>query len=165
MKNKIIAFSLLFSALVCHAQTFSAGDFSVVGSPMPPLLLIKNDKKLVSDKQFKKDANLFVMLFSPICAHCEDETFMLEKNIGLFKKSKLVLVAGKLYREYFNNFILITHAKDYPMITMGVDSLDFFKKTMLYDALPQMNIYDHDRKLIKTFNGNIDIDSLKPYIE
>jgi thiol-disulfide isomerase/thioredoxin len=164
MKHKIVVFALLLVTMVCNAQTFSSGDYSVIGSPMPPLLL-KTKGKLVTDKQFKKDANLFVMLFSPICTHCEDETKMLENNIGLFKKSKIVLVAGKLYQEYFNNFLLLTHAKDYPMLTIGVDSNDFFKKTMLYDQLPQMNIYDHNRKLIKTFTGDIQIDSLKPYIE
>ncbi len=152
-------------------------DYNAIGAPMPPFIAIMQETvaqpdantrynyTLLTDKQVKNKANLFVMLFSPVCEHCEDQSMLIEKNFDLFKKSKIVLMCGKQYRQYLNNFLLITHKKDYPQMNVGVDSTDFMKKTMLYTQLPQINIYDHDRKLLKIYSGGVPIDSLKQYIE
>ena len=148
-------------------------DFTEIGSPLPPFMATTLDPvpgkpgrtKVITDKDVKNDANLFVMIFNPVCEHCEDETFMIEKNIGLFKKSKIVLICNKMQRQYLNNFLLITHNKDYPMIKIGVDSTDYIKKTLTYDQIPQINIYDHNRKLLRVFSGGAPVDSFARYIE
>ena len=152
-------------------------EFTKTGSAMPPFLVIKQDvmpsgspttnltTHLLSDKDVRNNANLFVMLFSPVCDHCENQAIMLGENLKLFKKSKIVLMCGKPYRQYLNNYLLITHNKEHPAINVGVDSTDFIQKTLFIDQMPQMNIYDHNRKLLKIFSGQVTIDSLKQYIE
>lgn len=170
-------------------------DYKVPGTTMPSFLLIvpgdsswKNEakgsskkdvkaiakdgegrqqtvEKHMTSKEFDNGANLFVMLFNPTCSHCEEETNMLEKNIGLFKKSKLVLMANKVMKPYMADFIKSNHTNEYAPIYVGTDSLGFIDQVFLYQALPQINIYDSDRKLLKIFSGEVSIDSLAKYIQ
>ena len=122
-------------------------------------------QQFVTNKDLDNGANLLVMLFNPTCSHCEDETRLLEKNMDLFKNTKLVLMASPTAWDYMPNFFRTYNIATYPSIILGIDSGDFVSKVYLYSALPQINIYDAQRKLIKTFAGEVSIDSLKQYIQ
>jgi hypothetical protein len=132
---------------------------------MPPLRVVYPNKAEYTDEGLKNNANLFVMMFHPTCEHCEEMGINLAKNIDLFKKSNILLIAGSAMAPYLEFYENGTKVNKYPKIKMGVDSSDFLNKTYLYEMLPQINIYDADRKLIKIFNGITTIDSLKPYIQ
>ena len=190
LRNIIIAI-ILFTGLTSFAQQAKKGpgktaiaatpqvDYHAKGAPMPEILLITFDsirtkglfrkKKmiplLISGKELENNANIFVMLFNPTCGHCEDQTDLFEKNMALFKKTKLVLMANKIMQPYLPDFIRNHHVKEYPKITIGMDSLDFINRTTLYSSLPQINIYSPDRKLIRTFCGDVSIDTLRQYIQ
>jgi protein-disulfide isomerase len=128
--------------------------------------LVQNkDKKRISNEDVQSDANLLVMMFNPLCSHCEDMTQLFEKNIALFDKSKLVMLSTMQMRDYLPNFVRSFRTAEYPSIIIGSDSSDFMEKTFLYQALPQINIYNADRKLIRSFTGDTEIDSLKQYIQ
>ena len=122
-------------------------------------------QEYVTNKDLDNNANLFVMMFNPTCSHCERVTETLTKNIALFKKSKIVLMANKVMKPYLPDFIKSFHIDNYPQIYTGTDSAGFVDKVFLYTALPQMNIYNGQRKLLKTYTGEVAIDSLKKYIE
>ncbi len=127
-----------------------------------------DDSKLeyLTGNDVKNDANLLVMIFNPSCSHCEDETAIIQKNISFFNKSQLVMVAKPVNAVPLSDFYLRRRLGEFqPPIHIGTDSSDFIGKTFVFGMLPQINIYDHDRKLVKTFNGEIAIDSLKQYIE
>ncbi len=123
------------------------------------------EMKYISSKQLDNGYNLFVMMFNPTCSHCEDETQLLEKNMDLFKNTNVVLLANKVMKPYLPNFTKTFKIDDYPKMHIGADSLGFIDKVFLYQALPQINIYSGDRKLLKTFTGEVSIDSLKQYIQ
>jgi hypothetical protein len=121
--------------------------------------------KYITNKDVAYNANLFTMIFNPTCAHCEDMVELLEKNSQYFHKTKVLLFASPVTR---SNMELITngyHTDQYTQLIVGTDSLDFIKKIFLYNGLPQINIYNKKRKLIKTFTGDLTIDSLKQYIQ
>lgn len=120
---------------------------------------------VLTNKDLDNDANLFLMVFNPTCSHCQDETIMIENNFSLFKKSRLVLLATPVTQPYIGDFLVLTHLREHPEITVGVDSAGYMDKVFLYQMLPQINIYDHERKLLKTYTGEVVIDSLKQYIE
>ena len=122
-------------------------------------------KQYLTNEDLDNDANLLVMLFNPNCSHCQDETEMLEKNIFYFNKTTLVMVASPLTTLYLPNFVQSYHLADYPSICLGIDSSNFLNKVFLYKALPQINVYDKHRKLVKIFTGDVAIDSLKGYIQ
>jgi len=140
-------------------------DYKSVGSSMPPFRMVTMKGKSVTGKDLQNDANLFVMIFNPFCEHCGDQAELFKQDAALFKQSKLVLITASTMMpnlEYFEN----THpTAAYTAIITGVDSSGFIDKTFLYNNLPQINIYDKDRKLLRVFTGDVPMDSLKAYIE
>jgi len=75
------------------------------------------------------------------------------------------MVADQLTRPYLPLFVKSFHIAEYPSIYIGFDVSNFIKELFLYQPLPQVNIYSADRKLLRTFTGEIVIDSLKRYIQ
>jgi hypothetical protein len=169
-------------------------DYKQTGAPMPPLKYMayndttatakaaralrnkkagkhKNSQSdtdamytFMTEKDFEIDGNLFVMMFNPTCSHCEDVTFMLEKNIDLFKKDKVVMLANKVMEPYLPDFTQRHHIDSYPAIYIGYDSSGFIGNAYMYQALPQINIYSPDHILLKSYSGEVPMDTLKKYI-
>lgn len=169
-------------------------DYKQIGAPMPKLRLLlvhdsasttkitekekprKSRKKMkeqdeartggyVTDADLNK-ANLFVMMFNPTCSHCQNETQMLEKNISMFKKSQLILLAKAEMAPYLPEFIKGNNTDNFPgTIYLGIDSSKFIDNVFLYQQLPQINVYSSQRKLLKVYKGDVPIDSLEKYIQ
>jgi hypothetical protein len=140
-------------------------DYKSIGSSMPPLRAVTPSGQVYTDSSLKNDANLFVMMFNPTCEHCEDMTRALEKDIALFKSSAIVLLATPNMGPYLEYFDKNTKYSQYPTLKVGLDSAKFIDHTFTYQSLPQINVYDKDRKLIKSFSGINTIEQLKPYIQ
>ena len=119
----------------------------------------------ITNEDVDNGANLLVMMFNPTCSHCQDETALLKKNIALFNKTQLVLMSNPQMQPYLHDFVYLLHTMDYPAMHVGIDSSGFISNAFGYSMLPQINIYNKDRKLIKTYNGEVPIDSLKDYIQ
>lgn len=139
-------------------------DYKALGAPLPDLRVISPKGQAISGKDVDTSGNLFLMMFNPTCGHCEDVTRMLEKNLGLFRDKQILLVAGAAMMPYLEYFNANTKVYDYPKIQIGVDSSDIIKNTFIYNSLPQINIYDKERRLVKIFTGEVPLDSLRPYI-
>ena len=120
---------------------------------------------VLTNKDVDNGANLFIMLFNPTCSHCEDETALIERNIGFIKNSKFLFLATPVMKPYLPDFVNMMHITDFPEFRIGIDSSGYLNNMFLYQALPQINIYDHDRKLLRIFTGEVAIDTLKKYIE
>lgn len=176
MYRQLLALSFIVCCLHASGQekgsavkgTSAAIEYDHVGAPMPPLRLVTVDSpiRVYSTKDFDSKANLFVMMFNPLCGHCEDQAEHLVKNIGVFKRSKVIMMIDPQTQVYLPNFITAFHLKDHAdVITVGVDSSGFIKNTFLYQALPQVNIYNSERRLIKTYTGGVLTDTLMQYIE
>lgn len=139
--------------------------YNETGAPLPPVNIWRRDGKFLKNENLKNDAHLFMMLFNPTCEHCENMTIAFKNNIQLFKKSRLVLVAAPGMESYLDFFIKNTGTENVPKIEIGIDSSGFINQTFLYKSLPQINVYNKDRKLEKIFFGDVPIDSLREYIE
>jgi thiol-disulfide isomerase/thioredoxin len=153
-------------------------DYHQVGSPMPTLRLIGVDSLPVplskhapmhqskaSKDPASFDGNLIVMIFNPTCGHCEEQADRFVKSKEQFKKSKVLLIANPVMMSYLPDFIKNHHINDNPFINVGVDSAGFIDKVFLYSQLPQINVYDRDRKLLKLYTGDVAMDSLAKYID
>ena len=177
MYKRLLALALIACWFSVHAQKkeSTAGkamagtiDYESVGSPMPDLRVVTIDTpaKVYTRKDVISNNNLVVMMFNPLCGHCEDQAEMLEKGISRFRKAKLVMLVSPETGIYLPNFIRAYHLNDHAdTIRVGVDSSGFIKKAFLYRALPQVNIYNSERKLIKTYCGGVSIDTLMQYIQ
>ena len=121
--------------------------------------------KTITNKDIPADKQLIVMLFNPTCQHCEEQTELFEKNIGLFKNSQLLFVAAPMMGPYIVDYAKKYNLNEYPQIWMGLDSARQVEKTFLYYALPQINIYDKDKKLLRAFSGGAPIDTIRKYLQ
>ncbi len=141
-------------------------NYREIGAPLPPVRFYTQDGRNVTNADLKNDANLLLMLFNPTCEHCEDQARILKENIFLFKKSKILLVAAPGMGPYLSYFTNNTKIDSYPTLQLALDSAQYIDKIFNYDqTLPQIHVYDKERKLLKTFYGSNPIDSLKMYIE
>lgn len=193
LRNSLIA-AFVFSQSLAYGQQKESKEripvekinYELMGSPMPSLLMVTLDTvaqdkkikkhddftlspyrtKMYTDRHFDNDANLIVMMFNPTCGHCEDQADRFVKNISMFKKTKLIFLANMGMKDHLPNFAANHHTAEYPnVITLGADSSDFIKNVFLYQALPQINIYSADRKLLKTYTGNVPMDTLAQFIQ
>lgn len=140
-------------------------DYRAIGAPMPEVRIVTMDNKVYTNKDLDNKANIFVMLFNPTCEHCQEETLILEKNIHKFKKSKIVLMAAPNMGDYMEFFRNTTKYSQYPSLIVGLDSADCINKLYNYSSLPQINVYDKNRQLIKVFNSDTPIGELEEYIQ
>lgn len=181
MLRKLLILSLLLTTTLVFAQKKSTKEkkkatpaavsapkepenYRELGSSLPDFTVKTMQKALITNNDVKNDANFFLMLFNPTCDHCERQTDSLVANFSLFKKSKLMLVATPPMIGYMHDFINNHRLKEFPAIMIGMDSA-LSAQTFIYMSLPQINVYNKERKLIRTFSGNVPIDSLKQYIE
>ncbi len=151
-------------------------DYKQVGTPMPDLVFVpfydsaskvpkSQRKNVMTNKDFDNGANLIVMMFNPTCGHCQEQTLMMGRNDDWFKKTKVVLLATLIMKPYLQDFATFTEPSAHSYMYLGVDSTDFINNIFLYQQLPQINIYDRERKLLKTYTGNVPMDTLKQFIE
>jgi len=119
----------------------------------------------ITASTLKSSGNLFIMMFNPTCGHCDAMATLLEENIGLFKTTKILLLANRQMIAYMPEFAGRHHIQEHPAMYMGTDSSGFIDNVFLYQALPQINIYNAERKLLKTYAGETPFDSLRKYIQ
>jgi hypothetical protein len=161
-------------------------DYTQIGSPMPRLSYMewidtsmtgnvakagKRKKnatvmptvgyyKLTDAVDYAGWQHIAVMIFSPECKHCNKVVSMMEDRIQSLSQTKVILLTTAKMRELIPYFAAShTHAKP-PRVHVGYDSSLFVPKTFLYQPLPQVNVYDRNRKLIKSFVSDVVADSL-----
>jgi hypothetical protein len=148
-----------------EAVADSAIDYRLPGAPLPPVNFFLKNGRYVTNEDLDNGANLFIMMFNPTCEHCQDQAQQLEKNIALLKKSIFIMIAAPQMKEYLSYFENGTHVSQYPSIKVGLDSSKYIEKTFSYQALPQINVYDANRKLLRVFVGETSMDTLKQYLQ
>lgn len=143
------------------------------GMPLSAKEIKQRDKQLkenaamhyITSDDLHPKGNIFIMLFNPNCSHCQEETIKINQEINSFKKSKFVLVANPEMAAYIPDFITFARIAKQPKLPIVIDSSGFVDKVFLYQSLPQINIYNKEHKLIKTYTGDVSIDSLKQYAQ
>ncbi len=166
-------------------------DYTQIGSPMPPLTFMewvdtattiptaragkrktKNTAqlpgggyyRLTNAASYNASGNIAVMIFSPECTHCNKTVAMLEDSIHLLLQTKVILLTTAKMQALIPYFAgSHTRAKP-PYVHIGYDSSLFVPNTFLYQPLPQVNVYNRDRKLIKSFVSDVVADSLRAWV-
>lgn len=163
------ALLLLLVSLVSKAQqpaqhTSKEADHHVLGSPLPVIRFVDSNGVEYNNDSLAGEGNLFVMMFNPTCEHCESMTV----NMGLHEKefgdAKVFLAAAPAMGPYLSYFYNNTKVGEHPKFKVVLDSCDFIQKTFTYTSLPQINIYNSKRVLIKILTGTETMDELRPYL-
>jgi hypothetical protein len=142
-------------------------DYKQINAPLPKFNILNYQNKNTNDEVLGSGGNLLLIMFNPTCEHCEDETRLLIQRIFMFKKSKILLVAAPMQTPNLAYFESNVNFSQYPStITVAIDSAKIIEKLFTYKTLPQINIYDgKSRRLLKTYEGFVPIDSLREYIQ
>lgn len=161
---------ILFGSLFFQSYAQSSGqqteqDYRQVGSSLPEFRLI--DRAGITYTQFDitEDRNFFLVMFNPTCGHCVDVAQEIMENKEAFAENTVILMAGAEMAEYLPAFAGEANWEDGAERMLGVDSSGVVELLFNYISVPQINVYDHDLKLIKIFNGYVNMDQLRPYLK
>lgn len=166
--KKIFLLLALLSSLMVLAQRKKldpAPSAKDIGAALPQLRIVDVDSNIYTNDSLGHDKYLFLLLFNPSCGHCIDVGNMMVKNRETFKHTKVVFMAGAMMLPYMSTFYNATQIDKCSEYIVGVDSADVISDLYTFIALPQLNIYNKERKLVKSVNGNISMEALKPYLD
>lgn len=120
---------------------------------VPPFKLTKvSDSTYFTKDDLNKKKATIIMVFSPDCEHCQEETREITANIHLFKKAQIVM-ASPLEHQILRKFYDEYKIADYPAITMGRDPSYFLGTFYKVRAFPAIFIYNKKGKLVNWFTG------------
>lgn len=125
--------------------------------------VISRDSVEYPAASFKDDHNFFLVLFNPTCGHCIHMGVAIGEHESDFKDNKVLFLAGGQMLPYLKSFFEQTKLGEHPAIKVGIDSAQTVDRLFSYKMLPQINIYDKHRVLIKSFYGDTPLDSLRKY--
>lgn len=167
MLRKICALS---AALLClntlspaQQQHETKVSYKEIGSSLPPMRVIGRDSLEHTAEDYKNKHNFFLFLFNPTCGHCIRMGLVMGENETSFKDNNVLFLAGPQMMPYLKSFYEQSSLDKHPAIKVGIDSAQTVDLLYSYKMLPQINIYDKNRVLIKTFYGDTPLDSLKNY--
>ena len=105
----------------------------------------------------------FVIFFNPGCEHCEYEGRELAARRSEFAASNILMVSGAS-RDSIMNYRRRHGFDDIPNFHTACDSVSASRAFFDVKGIPTVFIYDAERKLIKTFRGEVKIDALLPFV-
>lgn len=165
MKKIFFAVALLVSfAAQAQNQEEVKLSYREIGSILPPMRVIDSAKQEYTENAFKDNNHFFMFLFNPTCGHCIQMAKLVGDHVEEFKKSDILFLAGPAMQPYMTSFYQASGIGKHPRIKVGVDSAGTVDRLYNYKTLPQINIYDKKRRLVKIFYGDTPLDSLRKFI-
>jgi thioredoxin-related protein len=126
---------------------------------VPPFTLYKvPDSSKFAKADLAKKKTLLI-IFSPECDHCQQETRNLVAAIDKFKKIQIVMASWLPYNE-IQKFYTDYNIASCPNITMGWDKTFFLPPFYKLKNLPFMALYDKKGNLVSVFEGSVSLDKV-----
>lgn len=123
----------------------------------PPVKLLLPDKTSFTKNDLPEKKPVMLIVFSPMCEHCQKETEELIKNIDKFSKSEIVMAtmmpfdSMMTFREKYKLY-------QYENIIVGQDTQFFLPTFFMINNLPFLAFYDKKGRLISYFEGTMPIE-------
>lgn len=175
MRSLFTVFVFLLFATISLAQegkpTFPAPTKEQImyrkkGASIPPFVLQKTMGGTFTNTNLKVGKPVMLMIFHPLCEHCNYVLDSLKKYESMFKNTQLVLIAEDRNKEYMKGFIDKAGIKDNVLFkNIGTEKGNLIYYLYTYEILPQVNFYDKNYKLQHSFTGKAPFDSLKMFIQ
>lgn len=123
----------------------------------PPVKLILPGNTTFTKDDLPKKKPVMLMVFSPMCEHCQKETEEIIKNIDKFSKSVIVMATMMPY-DSMMSFRDKYKLPQYENIIVGQDTHFFLPTFFMITNLPFLAFYDKKGKLISVFEGSMPIE-------
>lgn len=124
----------------------------------PPLVLTQLNKQEFTSKDLKKQETI-IMYFSPECDHCKHQTTEMINRIKDLSKYQIVLATYQPEEE-MAGFQTYYQLQKYANIRMGRDTKFLLPPFYRIKNLPFLALYNRKGELLKTFDGNVKVDTL-----
>ena len=154
---------ILISLLIPAVSGFSQKD--TIHPPykrfpfFPPVKLLLPDSSSFTKNDLPKKDPVLLMVFSPVCEHCQHETEELVKNMDKFRKITIVMATVMPF-DSMMNFRAKYGLSQYKNVIMGQDTQFFLLPYYDIHTLPFLAFYDKKRKLISVFAGTMPMDKV-----
>lgn len=124
--------------------------FSIISAP---------DSAVFTHKNLKPNKPTLIMVFSPECGHCQEETKAIEANMEHFKDVQILMVTWVSYK------LLVPFSRQfgtvkYPNITLAYDAHDFFYDYYDVHRYPKVIIYNKDGQYVSDYDGMFDVEDV-----
>lgn len=159
LKKYILLLLIVFAAKAGFAQTDTS--LLYLRFPIVPTFKLTNiaDSSYFTKADLKKKKSTVIIIFSPTCENCVDETRELKAKINLFKKAQIIMVSPLEY-SYLRQFYDDNKIGDYPAITMGRDPGYFLGTFYKVRSLPSIFVYNKKGNLVKSFIGSTAVEEI-----
>ena len=160
MKRSLLCIAFTLLALAGFSQADSTAPLYLRFPFVPSFKLTKvSDSTYFTKPDLKKNKPTVIIIFSPDCEHCQEETKSLTANIHLFKKAQVVMSSPTEYqflRKFYDEYKIAGH----PNITMGRDPGYYLGTFYKVRSFPAIFVYDKKGYLVKSFSGETPIQDI-----
>lgn len=157
MKYLLSFLTLIAIACTSFGQTDTTPPYKRI-TGWPPLVLTQLDKHELTSKDLKNQPTI-IMYFSPECDHCKHQTTEMINRIKDLSKYQIILATYQP-EEQMAGFQTYYQLQKYPNIRMGRDTKFLLPPFYKIKNLPYLALYNKKGELIKTFDGNVKVDTL-----
>ncbi|HMO33176.1 MAG TPA: redoxin domain-containing protein [Lacibacter sp.] len=129
------------------------------GLPLPDFKLELPDGSAFYTDNLPKNKPVVIILFSPDCDHCREQTRELVDQIHRLRQVQLVMATVLPHdkmKAFYQEFGIGKHRN----IVMGRDPLFFFSRYFQSHYIPFTAVYNKKRELVATFDGGVKMEQL-----
>lgn len=168
MKLKAIVLAL-FSLFCFSAFAQDGADNMAKDTTTPPYIKypdmpafkirLADSVTVINTFNIKKGKPTLLILFGADCDHCKHFVDSLTKHIDLFKDVQIYMITFSPFPD-LRKFVETYKLKDYKNITMGNDADLFFPGFYKVNSVPDIAVYDKNKKFVKLFTGTIKVEDI-----
>jgi thiol-disulfide isomerase/thioredoxin len=149
---------LLLSPIMALAQDQDAPYLKY--PTLPNFSILQEDStSWFTNRDLRPGVPVIIMLFSPDCDHCREQTEMFTRNISKLRNIEIVMSTFQpVYK--IRNFCKEFDLHKYQNFHIGRDVKYFFGPFYRIKFAPLLALYDKNRNLITVFEGDTKVDKI-----
>jgi len=156
--KQISIFLFIVSLSACNFKSEKNYIETISNLPSFNLLLLDSATK-INTAQIRGGNPIILMWFSPDCEHCYQQTKKIVENINSLENAQIYLFSHMPLDE-LRVFFFAFHLDKYKNITVAKDYEYAFYKFYKPTGFPYTAIYSSQKKLIKLYKEEIEINQL-----
>ena len=136
-----------------------------INSLLPSFHFVTYKENFITESNLPKGRPTIMALFNPNCDHCLKATLAIKEKMESFYNVNIVLVTSIINFGELKDFVMNAELARYSNVFVCATQDSYISKTFMPNwILPQVMVYNKDRKLKKIFYETVQTDSLLHYL-
>lgn len=166
MNNQIVSlfFILLLSSFSCSAPASNNEKRQINAdavNDLPSMTITFLDGSTLNIKEL--EGKTILIFFQPDCDHCQREARDIQQNLAAFRNNTLYFITASSLPA-IEKFALDYKLFGHPNVFFAFTSAENILNSIGPVSAPSLYIYSTEHKLIKAFNGEVEIEKVLKYI-